>query len=118
MTVAKMRSNLLPSKNVQSVLSMQGLVCRSPQLDTSSREEMYYPCDPIRWSTARAAPPRYPHIQLDEDFLSFIPQARRKWLMRSRQHDGVVVDMVEKFLQGFAKRLRERGGRWEREAGG
>ena len=34
------------------------------------------------------------------------------------QHDGMVVDMVEKFLQGFAKRLRERGGRWEREAGG
>ena len=24
--------------------------------------------------------------------------------------------MVEKFLQGFAKRLQERGGRWEREA--
>ena len=38
--------------------------------------------------------------------------------MRFQQHDGVVVDMVEKFLQGFAKRLRERGGRWEREAGG
>jgi hypothetical protein len=30
----------------------------------------------------------------------------------------VVALMVEKFLQGFAKRLRERGGRWEREAGG
>ena len=41
-----MRSNLLPLKNVQSVLSMQGLVCRSPQLDSSSREEMYYPRDP------------------------------------------------------------------------
>ena len=33
-----------------------------------------------------------------------------------QQHDGVVVDMVEKFLQGFVKRLQERGGRWEREA--
>ena len=30
----------------------------------------------------------------------------------------VVALMVEKFLQGFAKRLRERGGRREREAGG
>ena len=60
---------------------------------------------------------RYPHVQLDDDFLSLIPQARRKWLARFQQHDGVVVDMVEKFLQGFAKRLRERGGRREREAG-
>ena len=40
-----------------------------------------------------------------------IPQARKKWLVRFLQHDGVVVEMVEKFLQGFAKRLRERGGR-------
>ena len=47
-----------------------------------------------------------------------IPQARRKWLVRSQQHDDVVVDMVEKFLQGFAKRLQERGGRCERKAGG
>ena len=31
---------------------------------------------------------------------------------------AVVALMVEKFLQGFAKRLRERGGRREREAGG
>jgi hypothetical protein len=30
----------------------------------------------------------------------------------------VVALMVEKFLQGFTKRLRERGGRWERKAGG
>ena len=33
-----------------------------------------------------------------------------QWLARFQQHDGVVVDMVEKFLQGFAKQLRERGG--------
>ena len=45
-----------------------------------------------------------------------IPQARKKWLVRFQQHDGMVVDMVEKFLQGFAKRLQERGGKWEREA--
>ena len=45
-----------------------------------------------------------------------IPQARRKWLARFQQHNGVVVDMMEKFLQGFAKRLQERGGKWEREA--
>ena len=32
----------------ESVLSMQGLVCRSPQLDSSSREEMYYPANKIR----------------------------------------------------------------------
>ena len=38
--------------------------------------------------------------------------------MRFQQHDGVVMDMVEKFLQGFAKRLRERGETREREAGG
>ena len=88
-----MISNLLPSKNEQSLLSMQGLISRSPQLDSSSREEMYFLADPIR-----AAPPRYPHVQLDEDFLSLIPQARRKWLARFQQHDGVVVDMVEKFL--------------------
>ena len=31
---------------------------------------------------------------------------REKWLARSRQHDGVAVDMVEEFLQGFAKLLR------------
>ena len=54
--------------------------------------------------------PRYPHVHLDVEFLSSIPQVRRKWLARFQQHDGVVVDMVEKFLQGFAKRLRERGG--------
>ena len=30
------------------LLSMQGLVCRSPQLDSSSREEMYFLEDPIR----------------------------------------------------------------------
>ena len=28
----------------------------------------------------------------------------------------MVVDMVEKFLHAFAKRLQERGGKWEREA--
>ena len=83
-----MRSNLLPSKNEQSLLSMQGLVCRSPQIDSSSREEMYYPRDPIRWSTARAAPPRYPHIQLDEDSAFLIPQARWRWLDGSRHRDG------------------------------
>ena len=71
-----MRSNLLPLKNVQSVLSMQRLVCRSPQLDSSSREELYYPRDPIRWSNARAAPPQYPHVRLDEYVNSLIPQAR------------------------------------------
>ena len=37
-----MRSNLLPLKNEQSLLSMQGLASRSPQLDSSSREEMYF----------------------------------------------------------------------------
>ena len=31
----------------ESVLSMQG-VCRPPQLDSSSREEMYYPANKIR----------------------------------------------------------------------
>ena len=33
-----------------------------------------------------------------------IPQARKKWLVRSQQHDGVVVEMVE-ILRGqrFAK---------------
>ena len=45
-----------------------------------------------------------------------IPQASKKWLARFQQHDGVVVDVVEKSQQGFAKRLRERGGKWEREA--
>ena len=45
-----------------------------------------------------------------------IPQARKKWLVRSQQHDGVVVEMVEKSQQGFAKQLWERGGRWERSA--
>ena len=34
---------------------------------------------------------------------------RKKWLAKIQQHDGVVVEMVEKFLQGFAKRLREEG---------
>ena len=49
MPVAKMvRSNLLPSKINKRVLSVQGLASRSPQLDSSSREEMYYPRDPIR----------------------------------------------------------------------
>ena len=40
-----------------------------------------------------------------------IPQVRNKWLARFQLHDGVVVDIVEKFLQGFAKRLQEGGGR-------
>ena len=80
-----------------NVLSMQGLASRSPQLDVSSREEMYYPRSPIRWSTARAAPPWYPHVQLDVVFLSLIPQARRKRLDGSQQHDGMVVMMLEVF---------------------
>ena len=33
-------------------------------------------------------------LQLDEDFFSLIPQARKKWLVRFQQHDGVVVDMA------------------------
>ena len=82
MKIEKVRSNLLPLKNEQNLLSMQGLASRSPQLDSSSREEMYYPIrDPIRWSAARATPPRYPHVQLNEDFLSLILQVRRKWLV-------------------------------------
>ena len=97
---------------------MQGLASRSPQLDSSSCEEMYYPIrHPIQWSAARAEPPRYPHIQLDEEFFSLILQVRKKWLTIFQQHDGVVVDMVEKFLQGFAKRLREER-RVEGEGGG
>ena len=53
---------------------------------------MYYP---IR-SAARAAPPWYPHVQLDEDSLILIPQEVKERLARSQQHDdGVVVDMVE-----------------------
>ena len=65
------------------VLSRQGLASRSPQLDLSSREEMYYP------SAAQATPPRDPHVQLDEDSTILIPQevverfarsaARRRW---------------------------------------
>ena len=106
-----MRSNLLPLKNVQSVLSMQGLVCRSPQLGSSSREEMYYPRDPIRWSTARAAPPRYPHVLLDVDILSLIPQARRTRLDGSQQHDGCVGDDNDLHKQGFAKPSKRRGRR-------
>ena len=52
-----MRSNLLPLKNVQSVLSMQWLVCRSLQLDSSSREEMYYPSrsNPMKHRTSSAS---------------------------------------------------------------
>ena len=57
---------------------MQGLVCRSPQLDLPSREEMYFLEDPIRRSAARAAPPRYPHVQLDEDFFSLIPASEEE----------------------------------------
>src|SRR5680860_1439978 len=110
MEVAKMRSNLLPSKNVQSVLSMQGLVCRSPQLDSSSREEMYYPRDPIRWSTARASPPWYPHVRLDVDVLSLIPQARRTWLDRSRHHDGCGgVDGLDLHEHDFTKPSKRSG---------
>ena len=98
-----MRSYLLPLKNVQSVLSMHGLVCRSLQLDSSSREEMYYSRDPIRWSTTRAAPPRYPHVRVDVDSAFLIPQARRKWLDRSRHHDGCGgVDGVDLHDHGFA----------------
>ena len=67
---------------------MQGLASRSPQLDSSSREEMYYSRDPIRWSTTRAASRWYPHVQLDEDSAFLIPQASREWLDRSRYHDG------------------------------
>ena len=68
------------------------MASRSPQLDSSSREEMYYP---IR-SAARAAPPWYPHVRLDEDSLILIPLEVKERLARSQQHDdGVVVDMVE-----------------------
>ena len=59
----------------------------------------------------------YPHVQLDVDFFSLIPQMRKKWLARSQQHDGMVVDMVEKFQQGFVKWLRE-DKRMEGEEGG
>ena len=38
----------LPLEIEQNVLSVQGLASRSPQLDSSSREEMYYPRDPIQ----------------------------------------------------------------------
>ena len=78
---------------------------------------MYYPIqDPIRWSAAQAAPPRYPHVQLDEHFLSLIPQARRKWLVKFQQHDGVVVDMVDipaglrQATAGERREVEERGG--------
>ena len=41
-----------------SVLSMQGLVCLSPQLDSSSREEMYYPANKTHEvAQQHAAPP-------------------------------------------------------------
>ena len=63
----------------------------------------------------RAAPPRFPHVQLDEDFLSLIPQARRKWLVRSQQHDGAVVEMVEVFPRtGLRQAVYERERREER----
>ena len=53
---------------------------------------MYYP---IR-SAARAAPPRYPHVQLDEDSTIMILQEVVERLARYQENDnGVVVDMVE-----------------------
>ena len=92
---------------------MQGLASRSPQLDLSSREEMYYPRDPIRRSSARAAPPWYPHVQLDVVFSFLIPQELEKRLARIQQHDGVVVEMVEVFPRAGRRQAtqeRERGG--------
>ena len=37
----------LPLKIEQTLFSVQGLASQAPQLDSSSREEMYYPRDPI-----------------------------------------------------------------------
>ena len=71
--------------------------------------------DPIRWSTARAVPPRYPHVRLDVDVLSLIPQARRMWLDRSRHHDGCgVVDGVD-FQRAGLRQVKQEGEE-EREA--
>ena len=48
-----------------------------------------------------------------------IPQARKKWLVRSQQHDGVVVEMVEVFpWTGLRQAVYERERREEREDGG
>ena len=94
-----------------SVLSMQGLASRSPQLDSSSCEEMYYPIrDPIRRSTARAAPPPCPHVQLDVVFSFLIPQELEKRLARIQQHDGVVVEVFPRAGRRQATQERERGG--------
>ena len=56
------------------------LASRSPQLDSSSREEMYYPIQ----STTRVAPPWYPHVRLDEDSLILIPKEVKERLARSQ----------------------------------
>ena len=87
-----------------SVLSRQGLASRSPQLDSSSREEMYYP------SVARATPPRDPHVQLDEDSTLLIPQELVERLARSaarRQWRGVYGGDLTGLRQAVSGREEE-----------
>src|SRR5680860_242788 len=83
-----MRSNLLPLKINKRVLSVQGLASRSPQLDSSSREEMYFLEVQFDEVPQGAAPPRYPHVRLDVDLRLLDPASKvemARWISAPRR---------------------------------